>query len=39
MRLAERTPVPVMALAYGVLLTLCRVLAPPTTKAFIYFQF
>jgi alginate O-acetyltransferase complex protein AlgI len=38
-RLLERTPAPARGLALGALLTLALVLAPASSKAFIYFQF
>jgi alginate O-acetyltransferase complex protein AlgI len=38
-RLADRLPAPVLGAVYALLLTLCLVLAPPTGKPFIYFQF
>ena len=38
-RLFVRLPAPVLGWGYSVVLTLSLVLAPPTGKAFIYFQF
>jgi alginate O-acetyltransferase complex protein AlgI len=38
-RLWERLPAPVRGLGFGAALTLALVLAPGTSKAFIYFQF
>ncbi len=38
-RLAERVPGPVLGVGYALMLTLCLVMAPPTSKPFIYFQF
>ena len=38
-RFVERLPAPVLGVGYALLLTLCLVLAPPTSKPFIYFQF
>jgi alginate O-acetyltransferase complex protein AlgI len=38
-RLAERLPAPLRGLGFGAALTLALVLAPGTSKAFIYFQF
>jgi alginate O-acetyltransferase complex protein AlgI len=38
-RLAERVPIPVQGLAFGMLFTLALVLAPDASKAFVYFQF
>lgn len=38
-RMTGRVPAPVMGLGYAVVLTLSLVLAPDSSKAFIYFQF
>jgi alginate O-acetyltransferase complex protein AlgI len=38
-RLLEDIPLPVRGLGYGIILSLALVLAPDTTRAFIYFQF
>jgi hypothetical protein len=39
LRLWDRLPAPVRGLAFGSALTLALVVAPSTSKAFIYFQF
>jgi hypothetical protein len=38
-RLANRLPSPLIGFSYAVMLTFALVLAPNTSKAFIYFQF
>ena len=38
-RLWDRLPVPVRGVSFGAALTLAMMLAPGTSKAFIYFQF
>jgi len=38
-RLSVRLPAPVLGWAYSLTLTFALLLAPPTGKAFIYFQF
>jgi hypothetical protein len=37
--LQKRLPAPVLGIAYSLALTLALLLAPPSGKAFIYFQF
>ena len=38
-RLADRVPAPVLGAGYGLALTGCLLLAPPSGQTFIYFQF
>jgi alginate O-acetyltransferase complex protein AlgI len=38
-RITARLPAPVVGAAYGLLLSACMLLAPPTGQPFIYFQF
>src|SRR5262249_17814123 len=38
-KISKRLPAPVLGVSYSVVLTLALLLAPPTGKSFIYFQF